>query len=184
MKNESIALLIIDMQQGMSGLAAGERNNPSAESNIADLLTAWRRCDLPIIHVRHISRNPDSPFWPGQPGAEFQPQLSPLSNEHVIEKNVPDAFVHSGLERWLHVRDIRRVVIVGVSTSNSVESTARTASCLGFEVYVVEDGTFTFAKVDYSGVWRSASEVHAMSLANLDGEYASILSTTQALNML
>ncbi len=184
MNSESMALLVIDMQQGMSGLATGERNNPTAESNIEALLAAWRKNGYPIVHIRHISRTPGSPFWPGQPGVEFQPELSPLADEHVVEKNVPDAFVHTGLERWLHVRDIRKVVIVGVSTSNSVEATARTASCLGFRVLVVEDGTFTFAKMDYSGVQRSASEVHAMSLANLDGEYASILSTAQALSLL
>lgn len=184
MKSESVALLVIDMQQGMSGSAIGERNNPTAESNIETLVAAWRKSGLPIVHVRHISRTPGSPFWPGQPGVEFQPEFSPLDDEHVVEKNVPDAFVHTGLEQWLHVRDIRKVVIVGVSTSNSIEASARTASCLGFRVFVVEDGTFTFAKMDYFGTWRSASEVHAMSLANLDGEYASILSTAQALCLL
>lgn len=165
MNKEALALLIIDMQRGMSGPTAGERNNPDAESKIRYLLTAWRKSGFPIIHVRHISRIPGSPFWPGQPGAEFQEELSPLAGEHVVEKNVPDAFVHSGLERWLHVRDIRQVVIVGVSTNNSVEATARMAGNLGLKVYVVADGTFTFAKADYSGVLRSAGEVHAMSLA-------------------
>lgn len=184
MDKDAVALLIVDMQRGMSGPAAGERNNPGAESNIERLLAAWRRSVFPIIHVRHISRTPGSPFWPGQPGAEFQSELSPLAGEHVVEKNVPDAFVHTGLERWLHVRGIRRLVIAGVSTSNSVEATARTGGNLGFEVSVVADGTFTFAKTDYSGVRRSADEVHAMSLANLDGEYASILSTAQALSLL
>jgi nicotinamidase-related amidase len=184
MSKEAVALLIIDMQRGMSDPMAGERNNPDAETNIRYLLTAWRKSESPIIHVRHISRTPGSPFWPGQPGAEFQEELSPQAGEHVMEKNVPDAFVHSGLERWLHVRDIRQLVIVGVSTVNSVEATARTAGNLGFQVYVVADGTFTFAKTDYSGVPRSAGEVHAMSLANLDGEYASILSTEQALDLL
>ncbi|SHJ93440.1 cysteine hydrolase family protein [Halomonas caseinilytica] len=180
---DPVALLVIDMQQGMSGMASGERNNPSAESNIENLLAAWRRNRLPIIHIRHISRTPESPFWPGQPGVEFQLHFLPLAGEHIVEKNVPDAFVCSGLERWLHVRDIRQIVIVGVSTNNSIEATARTAGCLGFKVHVVEDGTFAFPKRDFSGVQRSASEVHAMSLANLDGEYASILSAAQALKM-
>jgi nicotinamidase-related amidase len=55
---------------------------------------------------------------------------------------VPDAFIHSGLERWLHVRGETAVVIVGVSTNNSVEATARTAGNLGFRTYLVSDGTF------------------------------------------
>ncbi len=134
--------------------------------------------------MRHISRSPGSPFWPGQPNVEFQPALAPLDHEHVVEKNVPDAFVNSGLERWLRVRDLRRLVIVGVSTSNSVEATARSAGNLGFDTHVVADGCFAFDKTDYAGPHRSAAEVHAMSLANLDGEYATILETTAALRLL
>ena len=41
--------------------------------------------------------------------------------------------------------------------------------------------TFAFARADYHGTPRSADEVHAMALANLDGEYARVLSTEQAL---
>ncbi|WP_447928639.1 cysteine hydrolase family protein [Vreelandella sp. EE27] len=176
------ALLIIDMQRGMQDPAVGERNNPQAEANIQRLLGVWRKAGAPIVHVRHISRSPSSPFWPGQPGAEFQPTLEPLASEHVVEKNVPDAFIHSGLERWLRVRDIQRLVIVGVSTSNSVEATARTAGNLGFAVQVVADATFTFAKRDFAGTQRSAHDVHSMSLANLEGEYATIKSVEDILN--
>ncbi|MBK8510634.1 MAG: cysteine hydrolase family protein [Candidatus Competibacter sp.] len=184
MKHEETALIVIDMQRGMSGPAAGERNNPDAERNVQSLLKAWRQIGWPIVHVRHISRTPGSPFWPGQPGVEFQPELSPLADEHIVEKNVPDAFVHSGFERWLHIRGIRQVVIVGVSTNHSVESTARTAGNLGFKTIVVSDATFTFARKDYTGVQRSADEIHAMSLANLDGEYASVLSAPEIINLL
>tara|TARA_R110002012_G_scaffold9197_11_gene42252 strand:- start:1369 stop:1926 length:558 start_codon:yes stop_codon:yes gene_type:complete len=175
----TIALIIIDMQRGMSGPAPGERNNPHAEENISRLLNVWREACLPVVHVRHISRTPGSPFWPSQPGAEFQPALSPLTTEHVVEKNVPDAFIHSGLERWLRVRDIDQLVMVGVSTNNSVEATARTAGNLGFDVQVVADATFTFSKRDYAGTNRSADDVHAMSLANLEGEYAAIIKTDE-----
>lgn len=184
MKIEETALIVIDMQRGMIESTAGERNNPSAERNIQSLLSAWRKAGWPIVHVRHISRTPGSPFWPGQSGAEFESELSPEAGEHVVEKNVPDAFIHSGLERWLHVRDLRQVAIVGVSTSNSVESTARTAGNLGFKTIVISDATFTFAKRDYAGVQRSADEVHAMSLANLDGEYASVMSTAETMGLL
>jgi nicotinamidase-related amidase len=177
MPHETPTLLIIDMQKCMANPAAGARNNPDAEQNIAALLAAWRRAGAQVVHVRHMSRFPGSLFWPGQPGAEFQEPLAPLPAEHVVEKNVPDAFVNTGLERWLRVRGVRRLVIVGVSTNNSVEATARTAGNLGFETQVVADATFAFAKADYAGTPRSADEVHAMSLANLDGEYAAVTDT-------
>lgn len=89
------ALVIIDMQKGM--LSAGSRNNPDAESHVASLLSHWRERCLPIVHVRHLSRSPGSPFCPGQPGAEFQDLLAPLASEHIVDKHVTDAFAHSGL---------------------------------------------------------------------------------------
>lgn len=178
------ALIIIDMQRGMGEPSAGARNNPQAEEVIAHLLQTWRAGGAPIVHVRHISRTPGSLFWPGQPGAEFQQPLAPLDSEHVVEKNVPDAFIHSGLERWLRVRGIEAVVLVGVSTNNSVEATARTAGNLGFQTYVAADATFAFAKEDYNGVRRSADDVHAMALANLHGEYATVTSSTVLCDLL
>lgn len=184
MQNDPVALIVVDMQKGMKSPVAGERNNTDAELNIQSLVATWRKIGQPVVHVRHISRNPGSPFWPGQTGAEFQSELSPLEGEHVVEKNVPDAFIHTGLERWLHVRAIRMVVVVGVSTENSVESSARTAGNLGFHTIVISDATFTFAKADYAGVLRSADEVHAMSLANLDGEYAKVMSTADVIDLL
>jgi nicotinamidase-related amidase len=184
MSTRKPALIIIDMQRGMSGESAGPRNNSDAEQNMASLLAAWRAARAPIVHVRHISRMPGSLFWPGQPGVEFQPKLAPLDQEHVVEKNVPDAFINTGLERWLHSRGVERLVIVGVSTNCSVESTARTSGNLGFKTFVASDATFAFAKADYNGLHRTAEEVHAMALANLDGEFASVLKTAELRNAL
>ena len=173
-------LLIIDMQVGMTWPEPAVRNNLGAEVVMEGLLKDWRARHAQVVHIRHISRTPGSPFWPGQAGVEFQPALAPLSTEHVLEKNVPDAFINSGLERWLHARRESAVVIVGVSTNNSVEATARTAGNLGFRTYVVADGTFAFEKMDFDGLKRTASEVHAMALANLDGEYATVIHSGQA----
>lgn len=169
------------MQKGMAEKRAGDRNNPGAEAAIAKTLAAWRGVGAPLVHVRHISRTPGSVFWPGQSGSEFQDGLKPLETEHVIEKNVPDAFVNTGLERWLHVRGIRTVAIVGVATNNSVEATARSSGNLGFKTLVASDGTFAFAKPDFNGVYRTAEEVHAMALSNLHGEYATVVTTTELL---
>jgi nicotinamidase-related amidase len=138
-------LIIIDMQQCMLDPAAGSRNNPQAEDKIAQLLQAWRAVSAPVVHVRHISRSPTSLFAPGQPGAAFQDRFTPLPHEHVVEKNVPDAFINTALERWLRVRGLNGLVLVGVSTNNSVESSARTAGNLGFDTVVVSDATFAYA---------------------------------------
>jgi len=177
------ALLIIDMQRGMSVPAAGERNNKGAEETIAQLLAVWRKAGAPVVHIRHVSQMPGSPFWPGQPGAEFQPALAPQQSEHIVVKKVPDAFVNTGLERWLRSRNISTLVLVGVSTNIAVESTARSAGNLGFRTQVVSDATFAFARTDHAGVPRSAAEVHAMSLANLQHEFAEIVSSAALLSL-
>lgn len=173
------ALVIIDMQKGMQSPNLPHRNNTGAEVNIQKLLAHWRTSKLPVVHVRHISRSADSVFAPGQIGAEFQDALLPLASEHVVEKNVTDAFTQSGLQRWLNARGIEEVVIVGVSTNQSVESTARSSGNLGFRTRVVSDATFTFDRVDLHGVRQTAEDIHLMSLTNLSGEYAQVVTTSE-----
>jgi nicotinamidase-related amidase len=60
----------------------------------------------------------------------------------------------------------------------------RSAGNLGFAVTVAADACFTFARPDHKGVPRSADEVHAMSLANLAGDYATIASAAETLGLL
>ena len=73
------------------------------------------------------------------------------------------------------------MVIAGVITNNSVEATARVAGNLGFDVYVVSDATFTFDRAALDGSQHKAEDVHAHSLANLNGEYARIVDTASVL---
>lgn len=175
------ALLIIDMQAGINHPRLGPRNNPEAELRMGELLAAWRLSARPLVHVRHVSRTPGSVFWPGQAGCEFQPAFTPQASEAVFEKNVPDAFCHTGLERWLHVRGIRELVIVGVITNNSVEATARTAGNLGFDTVVVADACYTFDLHDRHGQLWPAQQVHDLALANLAMDYARILDCAEVL---
>jgi nicotinamidase-related amidase len=176
------ALLIIDVQQAIDDPSWGDdRNNPNAEANIARLLGRWRARGWPVFHICHRSTEPHSPYRPGQPGAEFKPEVAPEPGERILEKSVNSAFIGTPLEQELRARRITQVVLTGVITNNSVEATARMAGNLGFTTWVIADGTATFGRRDYENRWRTAAEVHAMSLANLDGEYAGIITTTEAL---
>lgn len=85
MQQEVPTLIVIDMQKCMANPAAGARNNPQAEKNIAALLKAWRQAAAPVVHLRHISRHAASMFAPGQAGAQFQDALAPLADEHIVE---------------------------------------------------------------------------------------------------
>ncbi|MFL1481624.1 cysteine hydrolase family protein [Pseudomonas grimontii] len=178
------ALVIIDMQLGMNDPKLGRRNNPQAEQQLQQLLGAWRQSGRPVVHVRHISRTSGSVFWPGQPGCEFQPALQPLGHEHVVEKNVPCAFTATGLERWLHARSIKQLVIAGVITNNSVEATTRTGGNLGFDVIVAADACYTFDQTDLSGRLWPAEDVHALSLSTLAMDYARVVETAGILSAL
>ena len=177
-----VALIIIDMQRGMLPQNTGPRNNPRAENNIARLLAVWRERELPVVHVRHMARQPGGSFWPGSENCEFQPRFEPLPHEHRLEKNVNDAFANSGLERWLRVRGITRLVVAGVSTNNSVEATVRAAFCLGFDVTLPGDACYTYDKVDILGVHRPAEDWHVMALSNLHGEYATVVRTADVVS--
>ena len=169
------ALLLIDLQQAIDHPDWGERNNPDAEGVIAALLAAWRAAGRPIIHIRHDSIEPASHYRPGQPWHAFKPEAAPLPNELVIAKRTNSAFIGTDLEARLRSAGARTLVVAGVSTSNSVEATVRMAGNLGFEVFLVADACFTFARRDWSGRLRTADEVHDMSLANLDGEYCTVV---------
>ncbi|MCF4998030.1 isochorismatase family protein [Pseudomonas syringae] len=175
------ALIIIDQQKGILHPRLGRRNNPDAEARMLDLLGVWRSSGRPVIHVQHLSRSPDSVFWPQQSGVEFQERFAPRDGEWLIQKQVPDAFCANELEARLRGRGIEQLIIIGVATNNSVESTARTAGNLGFDAWVVEDACFTFDKADYFGTLRSAEDVHAMSLGNLHGEYATVIRSAKIL---
>jgi nicotinamidase-related amidase len=178
------ALLIIDVQKAIDApyhAKHGSRNNPGAESNIARLLSEWRRHGRPVIHVRHDSTSPDSAYRPGQEGNTFKNEVAPLAGETIVPKRTNSAFIGTDLERSLRAAGIDTLVITGVSTNNSVEATVRMAGNLGFCAYVVDDACFTFARPDYQGRMRSADEVHSMSLANLDGEYCKVVNTSNVL---
>ena len=180
--NPNPALLIIDVQKAIDDPSWGDdRNNPNAESNIAKLLALWRERSWPIFHIRHVSRESNSTYRPGQSGAEFKDEVLPRAGERIIEKQTNSAFIGTSLEAELRARKIADVVITGVITNNSVEATARMAGNLGFSTIVVADATATFGRRDFTGRWRTADEVHAMSLANLDGEYAKVITTDELL---
>jgi nicotinamidase-related amidase len=177
-KFDTAALIVIDVQRAIDApchAADGPRNNPQAEARIAELLALWRTAQRPIIHVRHDSRSATSSYRPGQPGHDFKPEATPLPGETVVAKTTNSAFIGTNLEQRLRAAGLTALVIVGVATNNSVEATVRMAGNLGFDTYLVEDCCFTFARQDFTGRLRSAEEVQAMSLANLDGEYCTVI---------
>lgn len=177
------ALIVVDFQKAIDDPTWGaDRNNPDCEANVARLLACWRAHGWPVFHVRHLSREPQSTYRPGQPLCEFKDEARPLPGERIIDKSTNSAFIGTTLERELRDSGIDRVVIAGVITNNSVEATARMSGNLGFDTIVVSDATATFGRRDFDGHWRTSAEVHALSLANLQGEYARVIGTTEVID--
>jgi nicotinamidase-related amidase len=175
------ALLMIDVQNAIDAPYWGRRNNPDAERNMATLLAAWRAGARPLYHVRHDSTFAESAYRPGQKGNDFKPAVAPLPGETIVAKRTNSAFIGTDLERRLREAGHTTLVVAGVITNNSVEATVRMAGNLGFATYVVSDATFTFDKRDLSGRLFPAEDVHALALANMHGEYATVVDTAWVL---
>jgi len=177
------ALIVIDVQRAFDEWeAAGKRrNNPQALARIADLLGAFRERGAPIFHIRHASMRPNSSFAPAATGYPVKDEAREIEGEPVIVKRVNSAFIGTDLEARLRAAGINTLVICGATTNHCVETTTRMAGNLGFDAALVRDATWTFDRVGPDGDAHSAEDIHAMTLANLNGEFARIVSAAEAI---
>ena len=149
-------------------LQKGILSNPTAHpvddvvKNASALAEAFRRHGLPVVLVNVTGRAPGRaeqvrqmeglpPDW-----ADLTPELNRQPSDHTVTKRTWGAFTHTGLEDYLRSEGVTQVVIAGVSTSIGVESTARFASELGFNVTLAVD-----AMTDMS------AEAHANSVTRI-----------------
>ena len=175
------ALIPIDVQQAFDLPASG---NPAMEANGLRLLDAWRAAGLPLIHVRHDSVNPGSPFAPGLPGNALRRGFEPRGDEPLVTKSVNAAFIGTDLDLRLRRLGVEQVVLFGLTTDMCVSTTARVAANLGYRTIVVGDATASFDLVDADGRAISAAELQRAHLATLHAEFAIVASTTAVLSAL
>jgi nicotinamidase-related amidase len=171
-------LIVIDVQRAFDDPSWGERNNPDAERNVARAIEAWRDLGAPLIHVRHES---EGLFAPGSESAEFKPEARPRGEEPVLTKNVNSAFIGTDLEQRLRAEGAKSVAIVGLTTDHCVSTTVRMAANLGFETWLLEDATATYARRSPDGELIPAETMHRTALASLHDEFAEVLETDEAL---
>ncbi len=159
-----------------------ERWSGTVEPGVRRLLTAFRRASRPVIYLRLCGRDPERrdlhPFFQesfrdgrsrGFPGvypleneaaAQNPPSIAPAPEDAVFHKTTFSGFHSGGLAE--HLRRLRaaeapgaaidRLVIVGLATSQCVETTARDASDFAYRVVLIEDGL-----ADYSETAHMAS---------------------------
>ena len=176
------ALIVVDVQRAFDQWeAAGRRrNNPDAVARIVDLLTAFRERRAPIFHIRHQGTRPQSSFLPDGPGYSVKDEAREQDGEPVIVKRVNSAFIGTDLEQRLHAAGIKALVICGATTNHCVETTTRMAGNLGFDACLVRDATWTFDRIGPDGEAHTAEAIHAMTLSNLNGEFARIVTAAEA----
>ncbi|GAA4426121.1 cysteine hydrolase [Actinokineospora soli] len=75
----------------------------------------------------------------GTPATEILAELAPEPGDLVVTNPKVGAFASSDLDDQLRAAGITTVVLFGVSTNLTIESTGRAAGDLGYRVVVVED---------------------------------------------
>ena len=182
------ALLLIDVQVGVDvlshwGGSNGRRNNPDAETKMSQLLAAWRNAKLQVAFTRHDSRESASPLKFSLPSGAQKPGFEPAAGEIVVEKDVNSGFIGTDLEIQLRRAKISRLAIVGFFTNFCVETTTRMAGNLGFDTYLIEDCCSASNRIGPDGVDRDPDLVHAMTVANLHGEFCTAIKFADALGL-
>jgi nicotinamidase-related amidase len=134
------------------------------------VLAAWRAAGLCVVHTReghlpdladlHPAKRDRSPagilrigepgpmgrlLVRGEPGHALIPELTPFPGEIVIDKPGKGAFYATDLEARLRARQIRQLVVAGVTTEICVQATVREANDRGFECLVLADATASYS---------------------------------------
>ena len=127
------------------------------------LLAAWRAAGLLAMHTREGHRPDLSDLPPakwrrgqgdtrigdagpmgrilirGEAGHDIIPELYPQAGEPVIDKPGKGAFWSTDLHAILQHRDIRQLIVTGVTTEVCVNTTVREANDRGYDCLVLED---------------------------------------------
>jgi|SRR5579872_501946 len=138
------ALVVIDLQKGIVSLPTV---HPVEEviGRSAQLARAFRRRGWPVVLVNVTARatgrtdaGMSKTSFPAD-WAELVPELEQQAGDHLVSKQRWGAFLGTGLDEYLRRRKVTQVFLAGISTSAGVESTARSAYDLGYNVVLVTD---------------------------------------------
>ena len=142
--DKNTALIVIDLQKSIVGLPSV---HPVGEivKHASVLADVFRRRGLPVVLVNadgvapgrteQTSRIREFPAgW-----TDLVPELNRQSADHTVTKRTWGAFTNTGLEEHLKKLGVTQVVIAGVATSAGIESTARHAHELEFNVTLAVD---------------------------------------------
>lgn len=143
---EHTALLVVDLQ---AGTAPYQRTHSVdvVVANVDALARATRDAGGRVVFIRHDPAA--TPAGATQYGGG--PRPAPVAYGSLLLERADDdgnltrggwsAFAGTGLDERLRADGVTEVVVVGQATTFGVESTARAAYDLGYDVIIVEDAT-------------------------------------------
>jgi nicotinamidase-related amidase len=177
------ALVLIDLQRGIAGRDTVPHKARDVIENAAKLVQAFRDAKLPAIFVRVLAGaeredvlkplvdNPAQTPTLAPDFAELVPELGVREDDIVVTKRNWGAFYGTDLDLQLRRRDVKRIVIGGISTNIGVESTARDAYERSYDLLFVEDAMAAMSAQEHEhscrllfprmGIVRSTAEVLA-----------------------
>ena len=130
------ALLIVDVQTGVVAAAHGR---DGVIANIARLSDMAREQGVPVIWVRHNSKE----FVAGSESWAIVAELDPRQGEPIIDKRYGDAFEDTELEAVLAKLGVGRLVVTGAQSDACIRSTIHGAFARGYDVTLVADAHTT-----------------------------------------
>ncbi|MCA0352786.1 MAG: cysteine hydrolase [Chloroflexi bacterium] len=137
------ALVLLDVQVNMfapeATVYAGER----VLEAIARLISAARENNAAVVYVQH-NGGPDDPDAPGSAGWQLHEVCKLQAGDLVVQKETPNAFLHTDLAEMLRQREIKQLVLAGFQTELCIDTTCRAAWSRGFRVSLAADAHSTF----------------------------------------
>ena len=138
------ALIVIDVQESFRARPLWRTtDNPEVVKNVELLVAAARAAGDEVIWVLHSEPGTGNTFDPASGFVRVMDELSPAPGEPLLVKTVHNAFTSTDLQLRLTVAGVRAVTVCGLRTEQCVETTARVASDLGYEVTFALDATAT-----------------------------------------
>ena len=145
----STALILIDLQEGIVPMAAGQRDGHQVVEGAKNLAARFREVGAPVVLV-HVAVTPENAPSSKTDKTSLPPDGTPPGFETlvpglrddgdlVVLKHHWGAFTGTDLDLLLRRRGVKTVVIGGIATNMGVESTARSAWELSYDVVIAED---------------------------------------------
>ena len=182
------ALLVIDVQESFRSRPYWQPEElPAFLANTQRLIEGCGERGVPVLQIFHQEPGEDvrDPFHPASGLVRAMPELQ-LNADAVFYKEVHSAMYGktSGgvtLEKWLRDQGVEEILVTGIRTEQCCETTTRHASDIGFKVRFATDATLTFPMRSRAGRLFSAAEIRERTELVLDGRFAQIVSTAEAL---